>query len=193
MIRMATTADIPAMLAIYGPYVLESTYTFEYTVPTQEEFTRRFLSITAQFPWLVWEEQGSVVGYAYGSLPFERAAYAWCAEVSIYLAPQVQGKGIGRALYTALEAIMKGQGYQTLYAIITEENTGSLAFHQRLGYHTQAVFPSCGMKFRRWLGVVWMEKRLNFVDIPSHPPISCSSFVENDEKFHNILATLSLS
>ena len=193
MIRMATVADIPAMLEIYGPYVLNTTYSFEYTVPTQEEFTRRFLSITAQFPWLVWEEQGSVLGYAYGSLPFERAAYAWSGEVSVYLAPQAQKKGIGRMLYTALEAIMKEQGYRRLYAIITEENTGSLAFHKRLGYHTQAVFPNCGMKFQRWLGVVWMEKKLSSLDIPGDFPISCKTLVENDRKFQNILANLSLS
>ena len=193
MIRMATAADIPAMLEIYAPYVLNTTYTFEYTVPTQEEFTKRFFSITAQFPWLVWEERGTVLGYAYGSLPFERAAYAWSGEVSIYLAPQAHRKGIGRMLYAALEAIMKEQGYRTLYAIITEENTGSVAFHQRLGYHTQAVFPNCGMKFQRWLGVAWMEKRFDFVDIPSHFPISCKSLVENDRKFQDILANLSLS
>ena len=69
MIRIATTADIPAILAIYGPYILHTTRTFEYTVPTEAEFTTRFLSYTRQFPWLVWEENGQVLGYAYGSPP----------------------------------------------------------------------------------------------------------------------------
>ena len=85
MIRFAAESDVPAMLAIYAPYVRNTAYTFEYTVPTDAEFTARFLSYTRQCPWLVWEEDGAVLGYAYGSLPFERAAYAWCAEVSVYL------------------------------------------------------------------------------------------------------------
>ena len=93
MIRLAAHADLPAILAIYAPYVENTTYTFEYDVPTLESFTARFDAITAQFPWLVWEDDGRVLGYAYGSAPFERAAYQWCAEVSIYLAPEIQGKG----------------------------------------------------------------------------------------------------
>ena len=77
MLRIATPADIPAILEIYGPYVLSSTATFEYTVPTLEEFTSRFDTITAQYPWLVWEEAGKILGYAYASAPYTRAAYAW--------------------------------------------------------------------------------------------------------------------
>lgn len=193
MIRMATEADIPAMLEIYAPYVLNTTYTFEYTVPTAEEFTARFRAITAQFPWLVWEENTRVLGYAYGSLPFERAAYSWCGEVSIYLDPAIQGRGIGRNLYAALESIMQQQGYRVIYAIITEENTGSLAFHEKLGYRFCAQFPACGMKFDRWLSVIWMEKRLNSVDFPISFPKSCQSIVKTDGKLQDILANLSLS
>ena len=74
MIRMAVEADVPAMLAVYAPYIEETTYSFEYTVPSEEEFLTRFRRITEQFPWLVWEEEGTVLGYAYGSLPFEREA-----------------------------------------------------------------------------------------------------------------------
>ena len=93
MLRIATPADIPAMLEIYGPYVLNSTATFEYTVPTQEEFTRRFTTITSQYPWLVWEEEGTILGYAYASAPYTRAAYSWCAEPSIYLRPMQKAAG----------------------------------------------------------------------------------------------------
>lgn len=107
MIRFATEADIPAILDIYGPYVLNTAVSFEYTVPTLEEFTQRFRETTKQFPWLVWEESGKVLGYAYGSLPFGRAAYRWVCASSIYLAPQAQGKGIGRKLYSVLEADRK--------------------------------------------------------------------------------------
>ena len=121
MIRIATERDLPAILDIYGPYVQNTTASFEYTVPTLEEFTRRFEEITAQFPWLVWEEEGCVLGYAYGSAPFSRAAYRWSGESSIYLAPQAHGKGIGRQLYAVLEAMLKAQGYRKTYAIVTSE------------------------------------------------------------------------
>ena len=183
MIRIATGQDLPQMLEIYGPYVEKTTYSFEYTVPSPEEFSRRLQTFTAQFPWLVWEESGRILGYAYACAPFERAAYQWCAEPSIYLAPEAQGKGIGRALYRALEEILTLQGYRKLYAIITSENTGSIAFHNALGYHHLAHFPGCGVKFGRVLGVVWMEKALNPVETPSIPPAPWRSIVENDGFF----------
>lgn len=182
MIRFATVGDIPQMLAIYAPYVENTTYTFEYSVPTEEEFSQRFLSYTAQFPWLVWEEAGQVLGYAYGSAPFQRAAYSWCSEVSVYLSPAAQGRGIGRQLYTLLESILWKQGYRVIYALVTSENTASLAFHQKLGYNIRAVFPHCGLKFQKWLGVTWLEKQSNFVDFPSEKPISWRFVVENDGK-----------
>ena len=193
MIRIAREADVPRMLAIYAPYILTTTYTFEYTEPTQEEFLARFRDITAQFPWLVWEEEGTVLGYVYGSAPYARAAYRWCAELSIYLVPEAQGKGIGRQLYLAAEEILRRQGYQVNYAIITAENTGSIGFHERMGYTFCAHFPACGFKFGRWLGVTWMEKRLNFVDYVSNFPTSWLSIVDNDRILDNILADLSLS
>ena len=122
MIRIAAKADIPAILDIYAPYILNTTATFEYTVPSLEEFTARFENVTSQFPWLVWEENGTVLGYAYGSAPFERAAYRWCAEVSIYLAPEIQGIGIGRKLYAALEAFLKLQGYKIIFSLCFFQN-----------------------------------------------------------------------
>ena len=193
MIRIATEADIPAILSIYAPYVLNTTYSFEYTVPTEDEFLARFRKITAQFPWLVWEEDGKILGYAYGSPPFERAAYAWCAEPSIYLLPEAQGKGIGRKLYAALEKILLLQGYQVLYALITEENRGSVAFHEKCGYHINTIFPACGYKSGRWLGLIWMEKRLKIVESPSSSPTSWLSIWQSAERFAHILDSLSLS
>jgi len=192
MIRIATEKDIPAMLGIYAPYVENTTYSFEYVPPTTEQFTKRFQKYTAQCPWLVWEEDGQVLGYAYGSLPFERAAYAWCAEVSIYLAPQAQGRGIGRQLYAAVEEILWRQGYRIIYALITSENTASLAFHEKVGYTYCADFPGCGIKFGRSLGVIWMEKRSNSVELPTSPPVSWRFIVENDRKLADILASFTL-
>ena len=182
-IRIATEQDIMPMLEIYRPYVENTTYSFEYTVPTSEEFACRFRKYTRQFPWLVWEEDGCVLGYAYGSAPFERAAYQWCAELSVYVHRDAQGKGIGRKLYEAGEKILQKQGYALVYAIITSENKGSMAFHQKLGYETVAVFPGCGIKMDKVLGTVWMEKRLNSVEIPTNPPIPWSSVVNFDRNW----------
>ena len=193
MIRFATSDDIAAMLAIYAPYVENTTFTFEYTVPTYDTFLSRVTRYTRQLPWLVWEEEGEVLGYAYGSLPFERAAYAWCAEVSVYLAPKAHRRGIGRQLYAALEEILWRQGYRVIYALITSENSGSLAFHEKVGYRFSAEFPGCGLKFGRWLGVIWMEKRSNLVETPSIAPVPWHAIVKNDEELENILADLSLS
>ena len=193
MLRIATEDHIPAILEIYTPYILESTATFEYTAPTLEEFTQRFRSVTAQHPWLVWEEEGRVLGYAYASPPYTRAGYAWCAEPSIYLLPEAQGRGIGKRLYRALEAILSLQGYHILYALITAENAGSLAFHRSLGYTQRAEFPDCAVKFNRWIGLIWMEKRLQISEIPTAFPTPWSQFGQNDKKICDILYSLSLS
>ena len=192
-IRIATESDLPQILAIYGPYVENTTISFEYEVPTPEGFRARFLEITRQFPWLVWEEDGVILGYAYACAPFERAAYQWCAEPSIYLLTQAQGKGIGRRLYEALEAILTAQGYRLSYAIITSENAASLAFHRALGYREIAQLPGCGYKLGRHLGVTWMEKKLASVDTTMKPPVSFPIFVENGRKILANLGILSLS
>ena len=193
MIRPATEKDVPEILAIYAPYVEESTATFEYDVPCSRSFLQRFLDITAQFPWLVWEENGKILGYAYASAPYSRAAFRWCAEPTIYLHPAAKHRGIGRKLYAVLEEILRLQGYQVLYALITAENAESIAFHKKNGYAIRADFPDCGFKFQRWLGLVWMEKRLKIVQPPSAFPCSWAAIVQDAETFSNILDSLSLS
>ena len=192
MIRPALEADLPAILAIYGPYILTSTATFEYEVPSLSAFTDRFRGITAQFPWLVWEEDGKILGYAYGSAPYTRPAYAWCAESSVYLAPAARGRGIGTALYAALEEILRTQGYQVLYALVTQENAASLRFHEKLGFRQMVLFPDCGFKFGRWLGLIWLEKRLKSVEIPTSAPTPWPTIRKDAQNFANILENLSL-
>lgn len=192
-IRMATYEDLPQILEIYAPYVLNTAVSFEYTVPTLEVFTERFRKITKQFPWLVWEEQGEVLGYAYGSAPFERAAYQWCASASIYLHPKIQGKGIGRQLYQVLEAILEKQGYRKLYAVVTSANMSSVAFHQAVGYTQLATFSDCGIKFGKVYGTIWLEKNLGLVGIPSFAPKCIWEIVENDEKMAMFLDKIPLS
>ena len=193
MLRIATEKDIPEILDIYAPYVLSSTATFEYDVPCRKEFLQRFFTITAQFPWLVWDEEGRILGYAYASAPYERAAFRWCAEPSVYLRPEARGRDIARKLYTALEWILEKQGYQVLYALITDENHPSLRFHEKMGYRQMVRFPDCGFKFDRWLGLIWMEKRLKIVHSPSAFPKPWLSIVQDAERFKNILGSLSLS
>ena len=193
MLRIATEADIPEILEIYGPYILTTTASFEYTVPSREEFLQRFRTITAQFPWLVWEEEGRILGYAYASPPYTRAAYSWCAEPSVYLRPEARGKGIAAKLYDALEQILLLQGYQVLYALITSENAASLRFHEKCGYEVRAEFPDIGYKFGRWLGLFWLEKRLKSVEIPSKMPTPWPVLRQDAQKIFNILDTLSLS
>ena len=193
MIRFATTEDLPAILEIYGPYVLNTTCSFEYLVPDEKTFLTRFQTVTAQFPWLVWEEERKILGYAYGSLPFSRSAYQWCCEVSIYIAPQGQKRGIGRKLYEALEALLWRQGYQVIYSLVTSENENSLAFHHHLGYRLVAQLPGCGVKHGKRLGVTWLEKRRETDTLPTKSPVSCWEIVKNDEKLTKFLDTLSLS
>lgn len=171
-IRMATVQDVPRILEIYGPYVGNTAISFEYTVPSVEEFAQRFSKITAWFPWLVWEENDVVLGYAYGSLPFERAAYQWCAAASIYLCPEACGQGIGKKLYDELERLLALQGYRKVYAVITTANEDSVAFHRAAGYRHTATMPACGYKFGKWYGTVWMEKELNTWDTPPREPVS---------------------
>ena len=192
MIRIATEADVPQLLAIYAPYILNTTCTFEYDVPTESEFLQRFRTLTVRFPWLVWEEKGRILGYAYGSAPFERAAYRWCAEDSVYLLPEAQGKGIGTKLCLALEKILFRLGYQRIYALITAENQASIAFHRKLGYTPRGDLPDAGIKFGRKIGVVWMDKASNFVDFPSSFPMDWRDAVQDGQTFSDILDILSL-
>lgn len=193
MLRIATEDDVLQILRIYAPYVENTTITFEYDVPSLPEFMQRFQAVTAQYPWLVWEEAGEILGYAYASAPYARAAYAWCAEPSVYLHPQAKRKGIGRRLYAGLEALLKLQGYQILYTLITSENSDSLEFHRKMGYITRVDFPDCGFKFGRWLGVTWMEKRLTSVIIPSGNPLPWSVLRQDIQKISDILYNLSIS
>lgn len=193
MIREAREADVPAILEIYAPYIRKTTITFEYEVPGLSEFTQRFREVTKLFPWLVYEEDGVILGYAYASRPFARAAYAWCAEPSIYLRQDARGRHIGKKLYAALEELLRLLGYRVSYAIITGENERSLAFHRRLGYSDCGLFRRCGLKFGRWLDGYWLEKRLNSVEIPSNTPIDWPEFSKDTQKILDILGKMSLS
>ena len=172
-IRPAEERDIPAMLAVYAPYVEETAVSFEYAVPSPEEFRARLARVQGFYPWLVAEQEGRVLGYAYASRFHPRAAYDWSVEVSIYLGRQERGRGLGRQLYEALEAMLRAQNVLSAYACIAHTETpdeyldhASIRFHERMGYRLTGTFPNCGYKFGRWYGMVWMEKRLVPADAP---------------------------
>ena len=151
-IREAVPADVPAMLAIYAEYVTQTAVSFEYEVPSEAEFTRRLAEHNTVYPWLVWEEDNRVLGYCYAGRAFERAAYAWNAEISCYLAHEAQHRGIGRQLYARVEELLCRQG--------------------AIGYRDAACFRQVGYKFGRWYDVTWLEKSLCPPGEPSEFPIS---------------------
>lgn len=140
-IREAVPADVPAMLAIYAEYVTQTAVSFEYEVPSEAEFTRRLTEHTAVYPWLVWEEDGRVLGYCYAGRAFERAAYAWNAEISCYLAHEAQHRGTGGALCrhrgaAAASRARKGSSPSS------HPQTSVPRFPPRLGYRDAAPFPA---------------------------------------------------
>ncbi|MCC8024818.1 MAG: N-acetyltransferase family protein [Clostridium sp.] len=159
-LRMATQADADAFLAVYGPYVENTAISFEYQVPTREEFARRIGGTLKRYPYLAALQEGQVVGYAYASPFNRRSAYSWSAEVSIYVAGDARGSGIGARLYHALESILKKQNVLNVNACIAYPNPGSISFHEKLGYKKAGHFTKCGYKLGRWWDMVWMEKML---------------------------------
>ena len=178
MIRPAKREDVPAILNIYAPYVRETTITFEYDVPEITGFYARFDSISGRYPYLVWEEGGRILGYAYADRAFARAAYAWDADLSIYLDMNERGRGVGTKLYGCLEEIMKNHGYHNLYALITGENAASVRFHESRGYGRLGVLKDSGWKFGRWLDVYWYGLRLRPAENPGNAP---GAFVYTDD------------
>lgn len=159
-IRSAQPADVPAMLSIYDEFVRHTAVSFEYETPTPQEFSERLRAHIAVYPWLVYEENGAVLGYAYAGRAFERAAYAWNAEISCYLAPQARGRGVGRRLYAQIEEILRDMGVRKVFAVITSANAPSVAFHRALGYRDAARFTDVGFKHGAWYDVLWLEKQL---------------------------------
>lgn len=170
MIRLATRADVPAILNIYAPYISNTAITFEYDVPEISEFEARFDSITARYPWIVWEEDGKILGYAYGDKAFARRAYDWDADLSIYLDMNARGKGIGGKLYGCLEEMLKNLGYCTFYALITEENEPSRKFHEKRGYVCEGMLKNSGFKMGRWYDVTWYALHARETNDPGDVP-----------------------
>lgn len=165
IIRSASIQDAEAILKIYSHYVEHTAISFEYEIPTLDEFRGRICHTLEKYPYLVAVQNDRIIGYAYGSQFHKRAAYAHCAEASIYVDAKTRKAGVGRLLYEALEETLKQQGVLNLYACIayteTEDeylNNNSAQFHAHLGYKEVGRFHKCGYKFDRWYDMIWMEK-----------------------------------
>ena len=179
-IREATEEDLPDILSIYSYYVENTNYSFEYITPSAEVFLARYRNTTSQFPWLVAVKGKRIVGYAYGSKAFERAAYSWDADVTVYLDPEAHGRGFAAALYRALIPALAAQGYYKLYALIPDVNHKSLAFHRKVGFRETGHLRDSGFKNGKWVGVIWTEMTMRSAEgIPS-PVRSFSSLPKED-------------
>lgn len=154
-LRLATPADADGIAAIYAPVVRDTAISFEAEPPSASEMAARLAATLPRFPYLVAEEVGRVVGYAYAGPHRARTAYAWAVETTIYLAPEAQGRGVGRALYRALLGILRAQGFASAFAGATLPNEASVRLHRALGFEDVGVFRRVGFKHGRWHDVWW--------------------------------------
>jgi L-amino acid N-acyltransferase YncA len=152
--------DAAACVEIYAPAIVGSVTSFEEVVPSVEEFAERIRQTTRAYPWLVLEDGGSVVGYAYASQHRARAAYRWAADVSVYVAASHHRRGIGRRLYLELFARLKTQNLQVLCAGVTLPNDASVGLHRALGFEPVGVYRRIGYKLGAWRDVMWLEREL---------------------------------
>lgn len=159
-IKPATQADAAEMLAVYAPYVEQTTVSSEYTAPALPVFIARIETYTQQTPWLVCRIDGVVAGYGYASPHRTRAAYQWSAETSIYVAQGYHRHGIARALYAALFELLTRQGYYNIFVGITSPNERSIKFHSAMGFVISGAYQNSMYKFGQWRDVIWMAKSL---------------------------------
>lgn len=156
-IRLINTSDAAAALAVYAPYVLNTAISFEYDVPSLDDFKKKIEKISSQYPWLVCEYNGQIVGYAYGSTHRDRTGYQWSPESTVYLDEQYHRRGIARVLYETLFKLLKMQGYYSIYAGILSSNVKSVEFHRALGFEEIGLFKNIGYKLGEWHSNLWMQ------------------------------------
>lgn len=180
VLRLATPADAQSILNIYAPFIQETSFTFETEVPSIEEFANRISTYLINWPWLVYEVNGIIAGYAYATRHRERTAYQWCVESSIYIHDDFQRTGIAKALYTALFEILKKQGFRNVYAVINLPNDKSVTFHERFGFNYFATYEKVGYKLGKWKNVGWWKLSLNEY---GDEPLAPVKFSELDKSF----------
>lgn len=188
-IRAVTLEDARQLLDIYTPYVEKTAISFEYDVPTLEEFQRRIHRTLQKYPYIAAEKDGELLGYAYTGPFVGRAAYDWAAETSIYLRGDCRRMGLGKMLYAKLEEISRAQNILSLNACIgypeTEDehlDKNSAQFHAHIGFEMVGEFHKCGYKFGTWYNMVWMEKLI--ADHPANPaPVIAFSELDKTSLF----------
>ena len=170
-IRRVDVGDAAAVRDIYLPFVSDSATSFEVVPPTVSEMEERIEGLLTQYPWLVFEADGRILGYAYATSHRTRRAYQWCVEVSVYVHTSARQCGVGRALYTALFEILRRQGYVNAYAGITLPNAASVGLHESLGFTAIGVFERVGFKLGNWHDVLWLQLRLSDDPTPIPEPL----------------------
>jgi L-amino acid N-acyltransferase YncA len=158
--RLIEPTDCAAVLAVYKPYVEKTAYTFEYVVPTMEEFADKIQMITGKYPWLVGEYKGKIIGYAYGSTHRARTAYQWSPEATIYVSEEFHGSGIARILYKTLFDLLRMQGFYNVYAGVLMSNDKSVGFHKAMGFYEVGIFKHIGYKLGAWHDNLWLQLHL---------------------------------
>ncbi len=160
MIRDATPQDGPAVAALYNPYIIDSDISFEEEPLSDAAMSARMAGVLSDYPWLLAERNGELLGYAYATRWKERNAYRYCAETCIYLRRGVEGQGVGTALYEALLERLPDVGIQIAIGCIALPNEASVALHEKMGYTKVAHFPGVGFKFGRWIDIGYWQKPL---------------------------------
>jgi len=185
-IRLARTDDAGDILAIYAPYISNTSFTFETEVPSEKDFQKRIADYLINWPWVVCEIDGVIAGYAYGAKYRERTAYQWCIESSIYIHDNFQKRNIGKTLYTALIEILKQQGYRNVYAVINLPNDKSVQFHESCGFTYFATYEKVGYKLGKWKNVGWWQLVINEFGMEPDAPIKFSEL--NKESLPDIFS-----
>lgn len=168
MIRVAHEADASAIHAIYAPHVTGGAATFETALPGTDVMRERMRTRLPHYPWLVWEEGGDVLAYAYAYRFRERAAYDWIAETSIYVHAAAQRRGIARRLYGCLFDVMRLQGLMQAVGVITLPGNASVSLHETMGFAPAGVWRQSGWKLGQWWDVGVWQKELQPATVP--PP-----------------------
>lgn len=163
-LRFATSEDAELLLDIYSPYVKDTSVSFELTVPSIDEFAKRIREISEFYPYIVYESDGIIAGYAYAHRFAERAAYCYSVEVSIYVRSTFHSTGIAQKLYGALFAILEQQGLYNAYSAITVPNPQSRRFHEKFGFELTGTFHNVGFKLGEWHAVEWFSKGIKQPD-----------------------------
>ncbi len=160
MVRPVEERDIGALTALYNYYIENTTFTLELEPLSEATFGERVRGIAERFVYLVFEEDGQVLGYAYLNEFNSRGGYRFTADLSLYVSPSARGRGIGRALYEEIERRARAMGLCNIISLITSENEASLAFHERMGFARVAKIDGIANKFDRWLGLCYCIKRI---------------------------------